>query len=71
MIPFLYMICVNLGSHLPEANTLCVLYNLCMHMAGSALSIRHNNNHESTTPSRLTMGTFNVRGLSSAPNVAS
>ena len=37
-----------------------------MHMAGPALSNRHNNNRGSTPPSRFTIGTFNIRGLSSA-----
>ena len=37
-----------------------------MYMAGPALSIRDNNNHESTTPSRFTIGTFNIRRLSPA-----
>ena len=33
MISCLYMICVNLGSHLPDANTLCIFYNLyVLHM---------------------------------------
>ena len=41
-------------------------YNICLHAhARPALSIR-DNNHGSTTPSRFTIGTFNVRRLSPA-----
>ena len=43
------------------------MYNICLHAhARPALSIRDNNTHDSTTPSRFTIGTFDLRRLSPA-----